>query len=124
MEKQKPTESELEILQFLWEHGDAPVKSINEAQNENKKVGYTTTLKIMQIMYEKNLLGRKESGRSHIYFPLLKKESTQKDLIEKFVDTAFSGSAMNLVMQTLGNHKASKDELNAIKELIKKLEKE
>ncbi|SOE20153.1 Predicted transcriptional regulator [Spirosomataceae bacterium TFI 002] len=124
MAHQKPTESELEILQFLWEQEEATVKEINDAQNLSKKVGYTTTLKIMQIMLEKGLLDRRESGRSHIYFPAIKKENTQKDLIERFVDTAFSGSAMSMVMSALGNHKASKEELKAIKELIHKLEKE
>lgn len=124
MEKHKPTESELEILQFLWENGESSVREINEAQNLEKKVGYTTTLKIMQIMYEKGMLSRTENGRSHLYAPKFQKESIQKDLVSRFVNTAFSGKAMSLVMQTLGNHKASKDELKAIKDLIHKLENE
>lgn len=124
MAHQKPTESELEILQFLWKQGEASVKEINDAQNLQKKVGYTTTLKIMQIMLEKGLLDRREAGRSHIYFPAIEKENTQKDLLERFVDSTFAGSAMSMVMSALGNHKASKDELDAIKALIHKLEKE
>lgn len=120
----KPTESELEVLQYLWENGPSTVKSINEYHSTKKEVGYTTTLKIMQIMLDKKLLTRTTEGRSHIYTAAIAQEDTQKNLLENFVDAAFGGKAMNMVMQTLGNHKASKDELEAIKRLIHKLEKE
>lgn len=118
----RPTEAELEILQVLWEHGPSTVRFVNEKLNRKKRVGYTTTLKIMQIMTEKNLVLRDEASRSHVYSVLVDKEETQNLLLEKFLTTAFGGSAMKLVMQALGNHKTSKDELEQIKKLINTLE--
>ena len=120
----KPTAAELEILQILWEYNSATVKFVHEKIHKSKNVGYTTTLKIMQNMTSKNMVGRKQNGRSHVYIPLLKKESTQKLLLEKFLDTAFAGSASNLVMQALGNHRTSTEELKKIKEFIQKLEEQ
>lgn len=118
----KPTETELEILQILWEHGPRTVRFVNEKQNETKAVGYTTTLKIMQIMAEKNLIAADKSNRSHVYQPLLTEEATQQQLLGKFLDTAFRGSALKLVLQALGNHRASEAELNQIRDLLDKLE--
>jgi len=112
----------LEILQVLWEYGPSTVRFVNEKLNRKKRVGYTTTLKIMQIMTEKNLVLRDEASRSHVYSVLVDKEETQNLLLEKFLTTAFGGSAMKLVMQALGNHKTSKDELEQIKKLINTLE--
>jgi BlaI family penicillinase repressor len=120
----KPTDSELEILSVIWQHGPSSVRFINDELNENKKVGYTTTLKLMQIMNEKGLLDREEKGRMHIYRTTLKAEETQKQLLDRFVETAFGGSAMQLVMQALGKHKTSPEELKELKELISKMEKE
>lgn len=120
--RNNPTEAELEILQVLWEHGPSTVRYVNEKLNMNKQVGYTTTLKIMQIMTEKRLVTRNEESRTHIYSPVLGKEETQGMLLNRFLDNAFSGSAMKLVMQALGNHETSREELQKIKELIKKLE--
>lgn len=122
--KPKPTSSELEILQILWENGPSSVKFVNEKLSENKEVGYTTTLKIMQIMHDKNLLTREKSGRSHIYKALTKEKETQKVLLDKIMDTAFGGSASKLVMQALGNRKTSKEEIDEIRELLDKLENE
>lgn len=118
----KPTESELEILQILWEHGPSTVRFVNEQQNKNKEAGYTTTLKIMQIMAGKNFIEADKTSRSHIYQPLLHEEDTQKQLLDKFLDTTFRGSAMKLVMQALGNHTTSEAELNQIRNLLDKLE--
>ncbi|QMU30762.1 BlaI/MecI/CopY family transcriptional regulator [Adhaeribacter radiodurans] len=118
----KPTETELEILQILWEHGPNTVRFVNEKQNESKEVGYTTTLKIMQIMAEKNFIAADKSSRSHVYQVLLPEEDTQKQLLDKFLDTAFRGSASKLVLQALGNHRTSEDELNQIRHLLDKLE--
>ncbi|PSR55428.1 transcriptional regulator [Adhaeribacter arboris] len=118
----KPTETELEILQLLWEHGPSTVRFVNEKQNENKEVGYTTTLKIMQIMAEKNFIAADKSSRSHVYQALLPEEDTQRQLLDKFLDTAFRGSASKLVLQALGNHRTSEDELNQIRHLLDKLE--
>jgi len=120
----KPTTAELEILQILWEKGEVTVKEVNEEINKRKETGYTTTLKTMQIMFEKGLVERKKDGRSHIYSATIKKEKTQQLLLDKILDTAFGGSASKLVMQALGNKKATKEELQEIKELINKLERE
>ena len=120
----KPTESELEILQLLWEHGPVSVRFVHEILEQQKEVGYTTTLKLMQIMAEKGLVTRDTSNRTHIYQAAVSEEGTQKNLLEKFVDSTFRGSAMKLVMQALGNNKASKEELEQIKDLIQKIEKE
>lgn len=118
----KPTEAELEILQLLWEHGPQTVRFVNEKQNEMKEVGYTTTLKIMQIMAEKNFIAADKSNRSYVYQALVPEEDTQKQLLDKFLDTAFRGSATKLVLQALGNHRTSEDELNQIRNLLDKLE--
>ena len=120
----KPTESELEILQLLWEHGPVSVRFVHEIIAQQKEVGYTTTLKLMQIMAEKGLVTRDTSSRTHIYQAAVNEETTQKNLLEKFVDSTFRGSAMKLVMQALGNNKASKEELDQIKDLIQKIENE
>ena len=112
----KPTESELEILQILWLHGPSSVRFVNEKLNEEREVGYTTTLKLMQIMVDKGLALR------NIYQAAVSEADTQKRLLQKFVDTTFRGSAMKLVMQALGNHQASPEELDEIKALIEKME--
>lgn len=118
----KPTESELEILQILWKKGAATVRQVNDELSRYRDVGYTTTLKLMQIMYEKNLVTRTEEGRYHIYQPAIEEESTQKLLLDRFIDTTFRGSASRMVMQALGNQSVSKDELDEIKAWIETLE--
>lgn len=122
MSKFKPTDSELEILQILWNKGPSSVRDINDALNSRREVGYTTTLKLMQIMNEKGLVVRDTAAKSHIYKAFAKEEDTKNNLINNFVNVAFQGSAMNLVMQALGNSTSSKDELNELKSLISKLE--
>jgi predicted transcriptional regulator len=119
----QPTDSELEILQVLWENGPSTVRSVNDLINERRSVGYTTTLKIMQIMTEKGILSRRKKERTHIYTPVLKKSETQSLLIDKLLKNAFGGSAGKLVMQALGNNKTSAEELRQIKDIIKNLEK-
>ncbi|MBL7112243.1 MAG: BlaI/MecI/CopY family transcriptional regulator [Bacteroidales bacterium] len=127
MEKQKrpyqPTDSELEILQVLWIHGPSTVRFVNDLLNTKKKTGYTTTLKLMQIMTEKELLNRDNSSRIHIFSPAVKEEETQTKIIDKMLGLAFGGSASKLVLQTLGNNKTSPEELEKIKQLITDLEK-
>ncbi|NIJ50909.1 BlaI/MecI/CopY family transcriptional regulator [Dyadobacter arcticus] len=118
----KPTDSELEILNNLWQAGPSTVRSVHDALSVTKDVGYTTTLKLMQIMHDKGLLYRTEHGRSHIYVALLGKEETQQNLLGKLVDTVFQGSAAQMVMQALGNHSTSKEELEEIRELLNNLE--
>ena len=120
----KPTDSELEILHVIWQHGPSPVRFINDELKRKKDVGYTTTLKIMQIMTEKGLLERREQGRRHIYSSVLQEQEVQKVLLGKFLETTFEGSAMKMVMQALGNHRASATELKELKALIEKIEKQ
>ncbi len=120
----KPTDSELEILQILWQNGASTVKAVNEKLNEKKETGYTTTLKMLQIMFEKNLVERDENERSHVYKALIKQNDIQKVLLDKLLETAFSGSATNLVMQALGNSQPSKEELKKIKELLNQIERD
>lgn len=118
----KPTDSELEILNYLWENGPSTVRQVHEALAVTKDVGYTTTLKLMQIMHDKGLLYRTEQGRSHIYVALLGKEETQQNLLDRLVNSAFQGSAAQLVMQALGNHSTTKEELDEIRQLLNNLE--
>lgn len=117
----KPTESELEILQVLWEKQKATVREVHETLAQTKDVGYTTTLKLMQIMYEKGLVRRDESSKTHIYEPLASREKTQKQLVSRMVDTLFQGSPAQLVMQALGQHKTSAGELEEIQRLLDNL---
>jgi len=114
----KPTESELEILQVLWDKGLASVREVHEELSKTKEAGYTTTLKLMQIMNEKGLVKRDDSVKTHIYQPAVSKEKTQKHLLGKMINTLFGGSATELVIQALGNHKATADELNEIQKLL------
>lgn len=120
--KSKPTESELEILQILWDKGNCTVRDVHEILTRNKEAGYTTTLKLMQIMHEKGLVGRDTSSKTHIYSALASQQKTQQQLVSKLIDNAFNGSAARLVMQALGNHKSSKDEIDAIKKYLDELE--
>lgn len=120
----KPTDSELEILQVIWLHGPVSVRFVNDELNHKKLVGYTTTLKLMQIMTEKGLLKRSEEGRKHIYNVVLKEKEAKNLLLDKFVKSAFGGSAMDLVMQALGNHQTTPDELEDLKALIDKIERD
>jgi predicted transcriptional regulator len=125
MNKQvKPTESELEILRVLWERGEATVRDVHEELSKTKDAGYTTTLKLMQIMHEKGMVKRDETNKTHKYIPLLSREKTQKQFVGKMIDTLFQGSSSQLVMQALGNHKASKEELEEIQKLIDNLKKQ
>jgi predicted transcriptional regulator len=120
----KPTESELEILQVLWRSGPSTVRFINDELNRRKQVGYTTTLKIMQIMMDKGMLQREEEGRKHIYSAVLREQETRNLLLGRFLESTFEGSAMKLVMQALGNHRASPEEISQLRELIDRIEKE
>jgi predicted transcriptional regulator len=120
----KPTESELEILSILWKTGPATVRQVNDEMSRNKTVGYTTTLKLMQIMTEKGLVARDMEGRTHIYYATARQEEAQVRMLDRLLETAFGGSASKLVLQALGNHKTSEDELKEIKDLIQKLEGE
>lgn len=117
----KPTESELEILQVLWDRGLASVREVHEELSKTKDAGYTTTLKLMQIMHEKGLVKRDDSVKTHIYQPAVSREKTQKHLLGKMINTLFGGSTTQLVIQALGNHKASAGELDEIQKLLNDL---
>ncbi|HRO47081.1 BlaI/MecI/CopY family transcriptional regulator [Agriterribacter sp.] len=119
----RPTESELEILQVLWEKENATVREVHEILSVSKDVGYTTTLKLMQIMHEKGLVSRNDASKTHIYQPAVSREKTQKHFVGKMINNLFSGSPAQLVMQALGNHKASRDELEEIQKLLNSLKK-
>ncbi len=122
----KPTESELEILQILWRKGLATVREVHEELGQNKDVGYTTTLKLMQIMNEKGIVKRDDSMRTHVYQAAVNKEKTQKHLLNKMIDSLFGGSSTQLVIQALGDdsHKTSKEELSKIQALLDQLKKD
>lgn len=118
----KPTESELEILQILWTQGKCTVRTVHEELLKTKDVGYTSTLKLMQIMHEKGLVSRNTDSKTHIYMSAVNQQATQQQLLNKLIDNAFNGSAARLVMQALGNHKATTQEINQIKKYLDNLE--
>lgn len=114
----KPTESELEILSILWDKKNASVRSVHEELSKIKDAGYTTTLKLMQIMYEKKLVTRDDSSKTHIYSPAVTREKTQNQFLDRIINGLFAGSASELVLQALGNNSTSEAELDKIKQLI------
>ena len=122
----KPTESELEILNILWLRDLATVREVHEELAKTKDVGYTTTLKLMQIMHDKGLVKRDESMRTHIYQAAVNREKTQKHLLNKMIDSLFGGSSTQLVLQALGNgdQNVSREELEKIQTLIDNLKKQ
>ena len=117
----KPTESELEILAVLWDRKNASVRTVHEELSKSKDAGYTTTLKLMQIMYEKKLVTRDDSSKTHIYAPAFTREKTQKQFLNRMIDGLFSGSSAELVMQALGNSNTTDAELDKIQQLIDEL---
>ncbi len=119
----KPTESELEILKILWNKESATVREVHLELSKTKESGYTTTLKLMQIMFEKGLVKRDDSNKTHIYEPAISKQRTQKQFLDKMINTLFAGSSTQLVLQALGNQKSSKDELDEIQKYLDNLKK-
>jgi len=118
----QPTDGELEILQVLWEEGPSTVRLVQEVLCRRRDVGYTTALKLMQIMTEKGLVRRDESQRSHIYHARLSRETTQQQLVGNLMSKAFGGSAEMLVMQALSAKKVSRKELAEIRKLLDTLD--
>ena len=118
----KPTESEMEILKVLWEKGPSTVREVHDILSKKKEAGYTTTLKLMQIMNEKGLLIRNDESKSHIYSAVVKKQSIQKEVVGKLIDGLFKGSSANLIMHALGNHRASEEEIREIKKYLDEIE--
>jgi len=121
-ETSKATEKELEILQIIWKKGAVSVKDVHEAMGGNDENGYTTILKLMQIMHEKGLVTRQKSGKLHLYEAVPTLEKTRQQILDKMIQTVFQGSATQLVMSALGNKKSSKEELQEIKKYLEKLE--
>lgn len=114
------TEAELEILQVLWDKKEATVKEVHEELSTEREAVYTTTLKQMQVMYEKGLLKRDDSRRQHIYYPDVDIKRVQRKFMDKVMKNLFSGSAGELVMNALSNYKTTPEELEHIKTLIEK----
>ena len=113
----RPTDSELAILRVLWERGPSTVRQVHEAMAGTRDTGYTTTLKLMQIMADKGLVTRNEESRTHIYEAMAGEEQTQHQLVKDLVDRAFGGSAATLVMRAISGH-TSDEELKEIRQLI------
>lgn len=113
-----PTDAELEILRVLWTKGPSTVREVNEELAVAREIGYTTTLKIMQIMAAKGIVERDENQRTHVYKAILRESDTQKSMMNKLLNSAFGGSASKLVMQALGNSKTTKEELAEIRKYL------
>ena len=120
----KPTDAELAILHVLWELGPSTVRQVQDVLESQRGTGYTTTLKLMQIMFEKELLTRDDSNRSHVYSAAVSRQKTQRRLVGELVKQAFSGSAQQLVMQALAARKSTPQELQEIRKLIDELERD
>jgi BlaI family transcriptional regulator, penicillinase repressor len=120
----KPTEAELELLHVLWDKGPSTVAEVHEKVGMTKDTGYTTTLKILQIMTGKGLVERRLTGKKHIYTSVISREAAQNKLVNRLLQTAFHGSTSTMVMQALGGHAPGKAELAEIRTLLDKLEGE
>lgn len=122
MKVEQPTNSELEILTVLWEKGKATAREVHNEISKTKSTGYTTTLKTMQNMFDKGLLGRKPDGQKHIYHPAVERKAVQQVMLGGFVNKLFRGSSKELILQALGNQQPTKEELNEIREMLNQLE--
>lgn len=118
----RPTDAELEILAVLWERGPSTVREVHDALHEHKPTGYTTVLKLLQIMTEKGLVRRDEEQRAHVYAARYAQEQTQRQLLGHLLERAFGGSATKLVLQALSTKQASPAELQRIRELLDEME--
>ncbi len=114
----KPTDAELAILRVLWEQGPSTVRQVQEILARSRPTGYTTVLKLLQIMTEKGLVRRDESERTHVYQARSSAQQTQRQLVSDLVERAFGGSAASLVMQALASRRATPEELEAIRRLL------
>ncbi len=118
----RPTDGELAILRVLWTRGPSTVREVHTELNRADETGYTTTLKLMQIMAEKGLVARDESQRTHIYKAVLGREQTQRQFVGDLLERVFNGSTQQLVMQALSSRKASAEELAEIRKLLDEME--
>jgi BlaI family transcriptional regulator, penicillinase repressor len=119
----RPTDAELEILRILWQRGPSTVREVHEDLERGRSIGYTTVLKLLQIMTEKGLVSRDERQRAHIFAPRIPREETQRQLVGDLLERAFGGSAERLVMQALASRKSTPEELARIRELLDELER-
>lgn len=119
----RPTDAELAILQVLWQRGPSTVRQVQDALKTERGTGYTTMLKLMQIMYEKGLLRRDDSERSHIYEAAVSQRKTERRIVGDLLDQVFDGSARQLVLHALSVKKSSRAELDEIRKMIDELEK-
>ncbi len=120
----RPTDAELAILSVLWERGPSTVREVHDVLSPSQSTGYTTVLKLLQIMSEKGLVTRDESQRAHVYAPSNSEQKTQRQLLRDLAERAFGGSPAKLAMQALSSQKATPEELDAIRALLHKLEGE
>lgn len=120
----RPTQSELEILTVLWDAGPSTVREVQQTLDARRPTGYTTVLKLLQIMTEKGLVRRDERERAHRYAPRLPRERTEQQIVGDILDRAFGGSSSRLVMRALSSRRASPEELNRIRELLNEIEGE
>ena len=118
----RPTDAELAILRVLWSRGPSTVRQVLDALAEQRGTGYTTVLKLLQIMTDKGLVARDETDRSHIYHARYSEADTQRQLVDDLLDRAFGGSARQLVMSALSSRKTSRRELAEIRRLIEQRE--
>ena len=118
----RPTEAELDILRVLWELGPSTVRQIHDVLNAERDIGYTTVLKLMQIMFEKGLVARDESQKSHVYRTTQRAQTTQRQLVKDLLRRAFGGSTQQLVLQALSSKKASKQEIAEIRQLLDEMD--
>ena len=114
----KPTDAEIGILRVLWTRGPSTVRQVHDTLNEERPTGYTTALKLLQIMADKALVARDETDRTHVYTASVTESETQRQLLDDLMTRAFRGSATTLVMQALSGAKATPDELARIRQLL------
>jgi predicted transcriptional regulator len=114
----RPTDAELAILRVLWDRGPSTVRQVLEVLERERPTGYTTALKLLQIMTEKALVLRDETERTHVYRAKFSAQQTQRQLVRDLLDRAFDGSAAKLVMQALATKRASREELEEIRNLL------
>ena len=122
-ETPEPTRAQLEILQVLWKHGPSTVRFVNDQLNQQKQsLSYTSTLKLMQIMHEKDLLVRDESSMTHIYSTKLEEQKTKGVVLKKFVDAMYNGSVKSMMLELMGQEATTNKDWDTIKELLSKLD--
>ncbi|MGA2420820.1 MAG: BlaI/MecI/CopY family transcriptional regulator [Candidatus Acidiferrum sp.] len=120
---QRPTASELEILQVLWTRGPSTVREVHEVLNEKRAIGYTSVLKLMQIMTEKGSVRRNEAQRAHVYEVCQPAEKTKRGLAADVLERVFAGSASELMMHALAGHRATKEEIAELRRLLGEYER-